>query len=507
MNQLKQVHAFSLRNGTDHTSILVLKLLEVPDIAYAHKLFDLIPRPTLFLYNKLIQAYSSRGPHRQCVSLYTQMRQRGCVPNHQSFTFLFGACASLSSPPLAQMLHTHFIRSGCGLDVYALTALVDMYAKLGLVESARKQFDEIQFKDLPTWNSIIAGYARCGNMVEAKKLFQLMPLRNLISWTVMISGFSQNGQYLNALKMFLLMEKETDFKPNEVTLASVLPACANLGALEIGQRICTYARQNGHLNNMFVTNALVELYAKCGRLDAARQLFDGLGSRKNLCSWNSMIMGLAIHGRSQEALKLFDELLQEGSMPDDITFVGILVACVHGGLVARGQELFDSMEMNFNIIPKLEHYGCMVDLLGRAGKVEKAYDLIKKMPMKPDSVIWGALLGACSFHPNVKVAEKAADFLFELEPWNPGNYVILSNIYAAAKRWDGVAKLRKTMKGGQITKAAGYSFIEGGGEVHKFIVEDKSHPRCEEIYALLGDLFAKMKSIKHEVDIGSFMTL
>lgn len=179
--------------------------------------------------------------------------------------------------------------------------------------------------------------------------------------------------------------------------------------------------------------------------------------------------------------------------PDDVTFVGAILACTHGGMVKKGRELFNSMEQRCFITPKLEHYGCMVDLLGRAGLLQEAYDLIKAMPMKPDSVVWGTLLGACSFHGNVEVAEKAAESLFVLEPWNPGNYVVLSNIYAKASRWDGVAKLRKMMKGSNVAKAAGHSFIEEGGRIHKFIVEDKSHPRSNQIFAMLDDVTAEMK--------------
>lgn len=184
---------------------------------------------------------------------------------------------------------------------------------------------------------------------------------------------------------------------------------------------------------------------------------------------------------------------REGTVPDDVTFVGALLACTHGGMVSEGRKLFTSMDQNHSIAPKLEHYGCMVDLLGRAGELQEAYDLIQSMPMKPDSVVWGTLLGACSFNGNVEFAEKAAEPLFELEPWNPGNYVILSNIYATAGRWDGVLKLRKLMRGGQITKAAGYSFIEEGGKIHKFIVEDRSHQRSDELYAILDEVSTKMK--------------
>ncbi|KDP28448.1 hypothetical protein JCGZ_14219 [Jatropha curcas] len=494
MNRLKQIHAFTIRNGIDHTKTLIVEALKIPNISYAHNLFNLIPSPTAFLYNKLIQAYSFQSQPYRCLSLYSQMRFKNCLPNEHTFTFLFAACICFSSDLHGQILHTHLLKSGFNFDIFALTALVDMYAKLGKLRSARHVFDEITFKDIPTWNALIAGYSRCGNMEEALDLFRRMPYKNVVSWTAMISGYSQNGEYAKALEMFLNMEKEKGLAPNEVTIASVLPACANLGALEVGERIEAYARKNGLLSNMYVSNALLDMYARCGKIDVARQVFDEIiGKRKNLCSWNSMIMGLAIHGRSHDALQLYNQMMREGTAPDDVTFVGLLLACTHGGMVVKGRQLFQSMERKFRISPKLEHYGCMVDLLGRAGELQEAYEIIKSMPMRPDSVIWGALLGACSFHKNVELAEIAAESLFELEPWNPGNYVILSNIYATAGRWDGVAMLRKLMKGGHITKAAGYSFIEEEGEIQKFIVGDVSHPRCEEIYRLLNEFSATMK--------------
>ncbi|KAF3955929.1 hypothetical protein CMV_018909 [Castanea mollissima] len=464
MNQLKQIHANTLRNGISYTKTLIVNSLQIPNLSYARKLFDVIPKPTVFLYNKLIQAYSCPGQYYQCVSLYSQMCLQGCPPNQHTFTFLFVTCASLSSPHHGKMLHTHFVKSGFESDVFALTALVDMYAKLGMLASARQKFDEMRVRDIPTWNSIIAGYTRSGYMEGALELFGLMPSRNVVSWTAMISGYSQNGQYAKALAMFLNMEKEKGVKPNEVTIASVLPACANLGALEVGERIEAYARRNGLFKNLYVANAVLEMYARCGKIDVAWRVFDEIGRHRNLCSWNSMIMGLAVHGRCNEALELYDKMLGEGKVPDDVTLVGLLLACTHGGMVVKGRQLFESMETKFHITPKLEHYGCMVDLLGRCGELQESYDLIQNMPMKPDSVVWGTLLGACSFHGNVKLAEIAAESLFELEPWNPGNYVILSNIYASAGQWDGVAKLRKLMKGGQITKAAGYSFIEHNTE-------------------------------------------
>ncbi|KAF9602304.1 hypothetical protein IFM89_026421 [Coptis chinensis] len=402
------------------------------------------------------------------------------------------------------MVHTQFFKLGFEYDPYALTALVDMYAKCGLAGLARKVFDEMSGdRDLPAWNSMITGYTRCGDLAEARRLFELMPRRNVVSWTAMISGYSQNERYEDALEIYMRMEAEKGVKPNEVTIASVLPACANLGALEMGERIEVLVREKGFAKNLFVSNALLEMYAKCGRIDKAMRVFKEIRHTKNLCSWNTMIMGLAVHGRWEAGLKLFREMLTGGISPDDITFVGVLLACTHGALVREAWKFFESMHKDFCITPKLQHYGCMVDLLGRAGFLNEAYGLLKKMPMKPDAVVWGALLGACSFHGNVKLAEIAAEFLFELEPRNPGIYVILSNVYASRGRWDGVAKVRKLMKGKQFTKAVGYSFIEVDGIVHKFFVEDRSHPRSDEVYALLDEILCRMKLLCLESDLDS----
>ncbi|XP_068649961.1 pentatricopeptide repeat-containing protein At5g08510 [Aristolochia californica] len=500
MNQIKQIHAHSLRSGVDNFQFLILKLLAVPNVPYARKLFDLLPAPSTFLCNKLLQAYSALGPHLQCLSLFSFMRAQDRRVNAYSFTFLFVACAAISAPRQGQGLHANFIKLGFPFDAFVYTSLQDMYSKTGLLDLARQLFEEMPEKDLPPWNSMISGYAKWRQMEAAGELFEAMPRRNVVSWTSMVSGYAQNGMWEEALGMFLRMEKEGEANPNEVTLASVLPACANLGALDVGERIGTYARERGFLRNVFVSNALLEMYAKCGRIDQAREVFEVLGRRRNACSWNSMIMGLAVHGRWREALDLFHEMLVEGVIPDDITFVAVLLACTHGGMVDEGWRLFDSMEKDFLITPKLQHYGCMVDLLGRAGHLTEAYNLIKKMPMDPDSVVWGTLLGACSFHSHVELAETATDHLFELEPSNPGNFVILSNIYASAGRWDGVAKMRILMKENQIRKEAGYSIIVFGGLLHKFLVEDRSHSRSADIYEMLGEVTAKMKLLDHIPD-------
>lgn len=206
-------------------------------------------------------------------------------------------------------MHSRFVKSGPIWDLFALTALVDMYAKLGMLACARKQFDEMRVRGTATWNSMISGYARSGEMEGALELFGLMPHRNVISWTTMISGYSRNGQYAKALAMFIQMEQERDVRPNAITVASVLPACANLGALEVGERIEEYARKVGFFKDLYVSNAILEMYARCGKIDTARRVFDEIGRRRNLCSWNSMIMGLAVHGRCEEALDVYEQML------------------------------------------------------------------------------------------------------------------------------------------------------------------------------------------------------
>lgn len=287
---------------------------------------------------------------------------------------------------------------------------------------------------------------------------------------------------------------ETGVSADRITLIGLLSACATIGSLDIGNWVETYASEKGLLCDVYISTALIDMYAKCGSVEQALAVFENM-PQKNTVSWNAMISALAFHGQAQEALSLFERMCKEdaAACPDDITFVGVLSACVHAGLVNEGRHYFDLMGSSFGLIPKVEHYSCMVDLLARAGLVYEAWDFIDKMPEKPDEITLGALLGACHKVGNVDVGERVIQILLETEPSNSGNYVISSKIYANSKRWDDAAKMRLLMRERAVTKVPGFSGIEISTQIHEFYSGDSLHIDSEDIYQVLDILYEEMK--------------
>jgi pentatricopeptide repeat protein len=334
-------------------------------------------------------------------------------------------------------------------------------------------------------------YAKCGNVNIAHKLFERMPKQDVVSWTAIIAAYSQNGHPHEALAFFNEMQVQ-GIKPNSITIVSVLPACAHLLALEQGKQIHGYAIRSGFESDVVVGTGLVNMYAKCGNVNIAHKLFERM-PEQDVVSWNAMILAYGIHGHGEDALALFSQMQQTGTKPDHITFTAILTACSHAGLVDQGWQYFECMKSDYGLAPKLEHYACLVDLLGRAGHLDEAHDIIKKMPLEPNANVWGALLGACRIHCNIELGEQAAKHLFELEPNNAGYYVLLSNIYAEARRWEDVVKLRTMMKERGVKKQPGCSVVAVHREVHTFLVGDRTHPQSEKIYAMLETLYGQMK--------------
>lgn len=347
-------------------------------------------------------------------------------------------------------------------------------------------------RGLVSATAMITGYAKRGKVEEARVLFDEMEERDIVCWNVMIDGYGQHGRPNEALVLFRRMLAR-NMRPNDVTVVAVLSACRQLGALESGRWVHSYMESSGIRMNVHVGSALVDMYCKCGSLEDAQSVFDKIKDKDDVL-WNSMIVGYAMHGFSHEALQLFNEMHRRRVHPTDITFIGVLSACAHAGLVSEGWDFFNSMKDEYRIEPKIEHYGCMVNLLGRAGRLEEAYELVKGMRIEPDSVIWGTLLGACRLHGKVNLGEEIVKFLVEHNLANSGTYILLSNIYAAIGDWDGVARVRTMMKDSGVQKEPGCSSIEVNNKVHEFLAGDVKHPKGKEIYMMLEEMNGRLKA-------------
>ncbi|XXG79316.1 hypothetical protein AAC387_Pa09g0416 [Persea americana] len=440
----------------------------------ARRLFDEMPERNLVSWNALIAGFAQNDRNDEALEMFSQMLECGVVPDNVTILSVVSAVSGARSPDCGVVDRIlSFARSTRSVSV--TTAVLNLYAKFGRVDDARKIFDEIPEKDVVTWNAMIGGYSQNQRPIEAIELFRRM-----------------QDQYGSKVK------------PDGVTMVSLITSCSQMGALGLGEWVHAYIEKNGIELDVFLVTALIDMYAKCGDLKRSELLFWGM-SEKDLTSWNAMIKALAVHGKGNEALKIFSLMETSGLMPNYVTFVGLLSACSHGGLVEEGLELFHSMQSRYNIVPRIEHYGCVVDLLGRAGRLAEAYEFIKNMPIEPDVVAWGALLGASRSHQNVELAEEAAHRLVELEPRHDGNYVLLSNVYASAGKWGEVAKVRARMKARLVEKTPGCSAVELGGVVYEFSAGDRSHPLATEIYAAWDKLVERLKPMGYEPNTGALL--
>lgn len=371
-------------------------------------------------------------------------------------------------------------------DTVSWNTIMDGYAKAGEMNVAFELFQKMPTRNVISWSVMVSGYSKAGDMEMARMLFDRMPVKNLITWTIIISGYAAKGISKDAICMYNLFEK-TGLNPDDGTFVSILAACAESGMLGLGKRVHASIQRARLKSSILVFNALVDMYAKCGRLKKAMGIFNGMRNR-DVVSWNTMILGLAMHGHGEDALELFLRMKLEGFKPDKVTFVGILCACTHAGLVDEGLHYFNEMEKVYRVTPQVEHYGCMVDLLGRGGRLEEACKLVTNMPFEPNTVIWGTLLGACRMHNAVALAKDVLCHLLDKDPSDAGNYSMGSNICAAAGDWDGMASLRMRMRSQGIEKPSGASSIELYDEIHEFTVSDKSHPKSDRIYHIVDSL-------------------
>ncbi|KAK9945132.1 hypothetical protein M0R45_010662 [Rubus argutus] len=515
------------------TNQLITACSSLSRIDYAVLAFAQMGNPNAFVYNAMIRGFVHCGHPIQALNFYINMLRDRVFPTSYTFPSLIKACSSLSVLGLGEAVHGHIWKNGFDSHVFVQTALVDLYSKLGRISESRKVFDEMPERDAfawttmvssharvgdmssarmlfdemterntATWNTMIDGYARLGNVESAEMLFKQMPARDIISWTTMITCYSQNKKFGEALGVFNDM-RMNGVSPDAVTMATVVSACAHLGALDLGKEIHFYVMQHGFDLDVYIGSALIDMYAKCGTLDKSLVVFFKLRDR-NLFCWNSAIEGLAVHGYAKEALSMFSKMEREKIKPNGITFISVLSACTHAGFVEEGRRRFLSMTKDYSISPAVEHYGCMVDLLSRAGLLEDALELIKSMKLKPNSVIWGALLGGCKLHRNMEIAKVSVNELMVLEPDNSGYYNLIVNMYAEVNRWGEVADVRAFMKQLGVEKTCpGSSWIEIQRKIYTFAASDKSHAASGEIYLLLAELYEQLKLDVYLPELGS----
>ncbi|XP_071703966.1 pentatricopeptide repeat-containing protein At2g20540-like [Rutidosis leptorrhynchoides] len=495
LKQTKQIHAQIIVKSLGGNNNLIGSLIRSYSVhgklKSARKVFSKYPslQPT-FLWNLIIQSYSKTSSAIESVYLFKEMLMLGgmhsiAVPDDYTFTFAITACSRHRSMlNYGKNCHTMVVKLGYDLDVCVGNALINMYVMYLDTVNAQEVFDKMPERDIISWTSLVKGYAMCGEILKAEKVFVKMPERNEVSWAVMIVGYVGRKMYNEGLTCFNDMLSDGNVEPNEAIFVSVLSACAHLGQLNQGKWIHFYIDKTRFPKTPNIATALIDMYAKCGKIDLAKQVFDETDKR-DLVTWTSLISGLSMHGLGEEAIKVFDEMLAEGIRPDHITLVGVLNACSHSGQVKEGISIFNNMEQLWGIIPKIEHFGCLIDLLSRDGQLERAFETVKMMHIEPDGVIWRALLSACRVHRNVRLAEQIIEHIRETDG---GGDLLLSNLYASFGQWDNVRQIRESKIDKEDDSAPGCSYIEIDGVVHEFIAADKLHPQIVEINLKLNEV-------------------
>ncbi|KAL6178425.1 hypothetical protein ACLB2K_049943 [Fragaria x ananassa] len=488
---LKVFDKMTVRTTTSWNSILA-GFAKIPGkVKEARQLFDKIPEPDACSYNSMLACYLRNLGVGSAMEFFGTMP----VKDIASWNTMISGFAQNGEMREAQKLFLLMPEK----NSVSWSALVSGYVKCGDLDSAVKWFELAPVKSVVAWTAMVTGYMKFGKIGVAEMLFREMPEKNLVTWNAMVAGYVENCRAEEGLKLFRKMIGY-GVRPNSSSLSSALLGCSNLSALQMGRQVHQLLYKSELFNGTTSGTALVSMYCKCGNLEDAWKFFIEM-TRKDVVTWNAMIAGYAHHGEGLKALSLFDQMRNEGVKPDWITFVSVLMACNHAGLVDLGVQYFDTMAPEYQVEAKPEHFTCMVDLLGRAGKLVEAVELIKKMPFEPHSAIFGTLLGACRVHKNLQLAEFAAEKLLDLDPTSAAGYVQLANVYAATNRWDLVAKVRRSMKENRVVKTPGYSWIEVKSVVHEFRSGDRAHPDLASIHRKLSELDQKMKLAGYVPDL------
>ncbi|KAH9784451.1 pentatricopeptide repeat-containing protein [Citrus sinensis] len=563
----EQLHSYAIKVGISKDIIVEGSMLDLyvkcSDVETAYKFFLTTETENVVLWNVMLVAYGQLNDLSESFQIFKQMQTEGLTPNQYTYPTILRTCTSLGALSLGEQIHTQVIKTGFQFNVYVCSVLIDMYAKLGNLNTAQEilrrlpeddvvswtamivgfvqhgmfgealelfeemenqgiQSDNIGFSsaisacagiqalnqgrqihaqsyisgfsdDLSIGNALISLYARCGRIQEAYLVFNKIDAKDNISWNGLISGFAQSGYCEGALQVFSQMIR-VGVQANLYTFGSVVSAAANLANIKQGKQVHAMIIKTGYDSETEASNSLITLYAKCGSIDDAKRGFLEM-PEKNEVSWNAMITGFSQHGYALEAINLFEKMKKHDVMPNHVTFVGVLSACSHVGLVNEGLRYFESMSTEYGLVPKPEHYACVVDLLGRAGSLSRAREFTEQMPIEPDAMVWRTLLSACRVHKNMEIGEYAANHLLELEPEDSATYVLLSNIYAAAGKWDCRDQIRQIMKDRGVKKEPGQSWIEVKNSIHAFFVGDRLHPLADKIYDYLGNLNRRVAEI------------
>ncbi|XP_059638921.1 pentatricopeptide repeat-containing protein At4g16835, mitochondrial [Cornus florida] len=481
----------TVRTTISWNSILAGYSKKPGKVKEARQLFDRIPEPDTVSYNTMLACYTHNADIGAAWTLFDSMP----VKDTASWNTMISGLSQNGMMGKARELFSVMPER----NSVSWNAMISGYVESGDLDSAVELFQVAPVKSVIACTALITGYMKFGKVELAEKMFKEMPAKNLVTWNAMIAGYVENCRAEDGLKLFRTM-LESEVKPNPSSLSSLLLGCSNLSALKLGKQVHQLVYKSPLIYDTTVGTSLISMYCKCGDLEDALKLFREM-PRRDVVTWNSMISGYAQHGAGEKALSLFDEMRNKGVKPDWITFVGVLSACNHAGLVNLGVQYFDSMTKDYGVEARPEHYTCMVDLLGRAGKLGEAIYLINKMPFKPHSAIYGTLLGACRVHKNMELAEFAAKKLLSLDPTSAAAYVQLANVYAAMNRWDHVARVRRSMKNNEVVKTPGYSWIEIMSEVHEFRSCDRVHPELASIHEKLKKLEMKMKLAGYVPDL------
>ncbi|KAL1531734.1 hypothetical protein AAHA92_31841 [Salvia divinorum] len=478
---LLQLHSFLLRSSHFHNPTVFLAFLSrlalppLHDLSYSGRVFSAFPDPNVSLYNTLIRAHSfRRDSSRRGFQFYHELLHSGISSNALTATAAVKCCAKMESLSIGTQVHGRIWRDGYLSDSLLQTTLMDFYSALEKGNDACKVFDE-------------------------------MPEPDVVAWNVLISCYTRNGRTRDALALFDVMRRSDSCIPDDVTCLLMLQACGSLNSLEWGEKVHTFVLEHGLIGSRRVSNSLITMYSRCGCVEKAFEVFRHSADRRDVVSWTAMISGLACSGYGRDAVEAFEQMQSEGVSPGEQTFTALLSACSHSGLVDEGRMYFQAMGHDFGVVPNVHHYGCMVDLLGRAGMLDEAYGLIRSMRIKPDATMWRTLLGACRIHGHAGLGERVIEHLVELKAQEAGDYVLLLNIYSSCGDSDKVMEVRKAMKDRGIHTTPASSTIELKGKVHEFFADDVLHPRKREIYEMLGEIIQQLRIGGYVAEISSEM--